>query len=161
MENPEASSGSVPLDKVEVSKADDGTAPPPKKPGSKAQGRKRTKSGCLSKSIHSLLYVDLLPSTWLTLYAKPAERGVSNAAKRGQLARIAQSPNASVKATTKESCSKTLSVPIGRRQLHISLSLRLDQDSNLSTMASYSNKHHLLRVHFQLPQSQLFPPGHR
>jgi len=27
----------------------EGTDPPPKKPGSKAKGRKRTKTGCLSK----------------------------------------------------------------------------------------------------------------
>ena len=48
MESRENSPPDVELESAQEGKEEDGGLPPTKKPGSKAQGRKRTKSGCLS-----------------------------------------------------------------------------------------------------------------
>lgn len=95
---------------------DEGTAgdPEPKKPGSKAQGRKRTKTGCLSELCPSLS----LPSQMMiqrliaALKLQHVGSGVSNVEKRGQLALIVASRSASVKVTINGSCSKSLLIPI-------------------------------------------------
>jgi len=57
MENPEGGSPASVQRSTPESKDpnEEGTEPPPKKPGSKEKGRKRTKTGCLSKPLWSFI----------------------------------------------------------------------------------------------------------
>lgn len=85
------------------------------------KARKRTKTGCLSKSS---LITDLV-SSQVTHMSQHAASGASSAERSAQPVKIVSSPSASAKAIFLESFSRTLLVLSGQRSKELLLALNI------------------------------------